>query len=62
MIELLKSIPTSAEIINVLRTKCICKEIDTATLLTNIWDIINVNPKIIENDFKHKINLNYQKH
>lgn len=54
MIELLKSIPTSAEIINILRTKCICKEIDTATLLTNIWDIINVNPKIIENDFKHK--------
>ncbi len=54
MIELLKNIPTSAEIINILRTKCICKEIDTATLLTNIWDIINVNPKIIENDFKHK--------
>tara|TARA_A100001015_G_scaffold313493_1_gene420843 strand:- start:5660 stop:6922 length:1263 start_codon:yes stop_codon:yes gene_type:complete len=54
MIELLKTIPTPYEIIEILRKKCICKEIDSANLLTNIWDIINLNPSVIENDFKNE--------
>ena len=54
MIQLLQDTPTPIEIIDVLRKKCICNEIDAANLLTNIWDIININPSIIENDFNNE--------
>ena len=51
---LLKDIPTPSDMIQILRNKCICKELDNVNMLTNIWDLVTLNPQIIKNDFKNK--------
>ena len=48
---MLNSTPTSKELIEKLRTKTVTKELDSAYLISNLWDILAYNQDILVQDF-----------
>lgn len=52
MKSILKSIPDSKSLIRALRPTCVTKELDDIQILSNVWDLIALNDRVISSDFK----------
>jgi UDP-N-acetylglucosamine diphosphorylase/glucosamine-1-phosphate N-acetyltransferase len=50
----LKGTPSSKELIQAFRAKCVTKEIESAMMVNTIWDCLNLNQDVIRLDFNYK--------
>lgn len=50
----LRGTPSSKDLIQAFRTKCITKELESALLITTLWDTLNLNQNVIKMDFNYK--------
>lgn len=54
MVDVLKTTPSNQELINLIRPKATAKELESATIVSNNWDIIHLNESVIRSDFEQK--------
>ena len=54
MISLLTKLSSSSEILEFFREKCVCKELEIISLLSNTWDILKFQNRGIRTDFRLK--------
>ena len=44
--------PDNKELFSFFREKCLCKELDNIKVLNYLWDLVNLNENVLEEDFK----------
>jgi len=54
MLQVLKTPPSSQDLIKLIRPKASAKELDTVKIISNNWDVIHLNESVIVEDFNQK--------